>query len=235
MKDTIHSMQEALARGFWLCAANFLQFGKTEKLIQTYDDNGGVEVRKLLKDNIDLNFRVRVQIASSLPANVAGKWDRVLNLVQYQIIAPEEARKLLDLTVEEPSLDFTLKDRKSSRRENITMAETPVHFDEATGVFDIPPDKVCTPVPEENHDVHIFEHEEFMKTEEFKKLHVWNQSVFRIHVGMHKELRIQRVQEDLQLQMLMQGGAQPPPGEGEEEPSGPPQTPDGQGPPPVAV
>ena len=236
MKDTIHSLQEALARGFWLCAANFVQFGDAERLIQTYDDNGGVEVRHLLKDKIDLSFRVRVNIATSLPANVAGKWDRVLNLVQYQIIAPEEARKLLELTVEEPSLDFTLKDRKAARRENLMLADADVHFDEETGAFQIPPDQVVTPQPEENHDVHIFEHEEFMKTEEFKDLHVWKQTLFRIHVGQHKDLRVQRIQEDVQLQMLMQGGAQPPPGGGGEgEPSGPPQQPDGQGPPPVAV
>lgn len=241
MKDTVHSIQEALERGFWMCAANFVQFGSTERLIQTYDENGGIEVRKLMKDKIDLDFRVRVQVASSLPANIAGKWDRVLNLVQYQIIAPDEARKLLDLTVDEPSLDFTLKDRKAARRENIRMGETPVDFDEETGSFSMdPPPPV--PTPQQNHDVHIFEHEEYMKTEEYENLHPWQQTVFQFHVETHRQLRLQRITQEAQVQLAMQQ-AMAPPEEGDPNAGppgapatgGPPQTPDGQGPPAVAV
>lgn len=241
LKDTVHSLQEALSRGFWQCASNYVQYGNEEKLVQTYDDDGTVEVRKLLKSRVDLTFRVRVQIATSLPANIAGKWDRVLNLVQYQIIAPEEARKLLELTIDEPSLDFTLKDRKSAIRENYTMAASDIGFDEGTGEFAGDPEKIPVPKPWENHDVHIFEHEEFMKTEEFKACGPHVQTLFQFHVQQHEDQRIQRGQK----MAMMQAAMQPPAPAGEEAPPGAPapggpppgpaQAPDGQGPPEVAV
>lgn len=240
MKDTIHSLQEALARGFWISSALFVQYGKPEMIVQTYDDHGLVEVKRLLKDNIDLTFRVRVNIASSLPANIAGKWDRVLNLTQYAIVTPQEARKLLDLTIDEPSLDFTLKDRKDAKRENWKFLDTKVFYDEETGAFDIPPEEVMIPIPEEDHQVHIFEHEDFMKGEEFKKAHPWNQTYMRLHVGEHYKLRISRAEQEVMYQQVLSGATLAPP-QGEEAPpegepvGGPPQQPDTQGPPEVAV
>ena len=221
IRDAIDSHEEAVARGFWQSAALFKQFGDPMILVRAYDENGAIEVRELFKDKVDLSFRVRVQTTTALPTSAAGKSDRVLNWLQYGVITPEDARELLDLSSENPSLLPYLRDKLKASQENIRLKKG----------------EDVIPQFWEDHDVHTDEHYKFMKTEEFDNLPPEGQEAFIQHTEMHHELKKAVLQREAEYQMIMQGadpeaaaaGGAPAPAGGAPAPQTPPE---GQGPPP---
>lgn len=228
IRDAIDSNEEAIARGFWQSAALYKQYGDPVKLIQAYDENGAIEVRQMYKDKIDLATRIRVQTTTALPTSLAGKSDRVLNWLQYGVVTPEDARELLDLSSENPSLLPYLRDKLNAIQENVKMKSG---------------DDVI-PVLWDDHDVHLDQHYKEMKTEEFRNMEPQAQEAFIQHIDLHKELKKQVLSEEAEYQMIMQGamqgqpegGAQDTaPPAGAEPPPGAPAPPEGAGPQPSTM
>lgn len=218
IRDAIDSHEEGVARGFWQSAALFKQYGDAQLMVRAYDENGALDVQELLKDDVDLDFRVRVQTTTALPTSAAGKSDRVLNWLQYGVIGPEDARELLDLSSENPSLLPYLRDKLSAGQENVKLKRG----------------EDVIPSMWEDHDVHLDEHYKFMKTEEFKHLPEEAQEAFIQHTEMHHELKKEVLAREAEYQMIMQGAAAGDPGAapaGEVAPPGP-TSPEGPGPPP---
>lgn len=210
LNDVIHSLNEAIADGFLMAAMLHKQFGDTEILVTVYDKDGIVETMELQRDSIPLDLRVKAQITTGLPQTIAGKWDRVLNLVQYQIIDPQRAIELLDLSSENPSLTPYVLDKKNAYRENKQML---------TG-------SVFRPKLFENHEVHIAEHERECKTEEWRRAIAADptiEDVFGFHIEEHKKLQAQVDQEMAAREAATQAGLSqnqpaPPGGGGESAP-----------------
>ncbi len=191
MRDVTDSLDEAIADGFLMSALLHKQFGPPETLVRVYDKNGGVEVQHLTRDMVDLNMRVKTQVTTGLPQTIAGKWDRVLNLVQYQIITPERAIELLDLTTESPELAPDTQDRKNAYRENKRMAAGEIV---RAKIYD-------------DHDVHLDEHDRYRKTEEYRQLVEADPTIedkFGFHDEEHKMLRAQRDQEEATREAAIQ-------------------------------
>lgn len=220
MTDTIHSLEEAISDGFLMSAYLFKQFGNTEIAVRVYDKDGTVEVVELKQDHVALNMRVRVQTTTGLPQTIAGKWDRVLNLLQYEVIDPQRAIELLDLSSEDPELQPDAQDRVNAYRENKDMLHG----------------KTVRAQHWDNHDVHIEELNKFRKSEEYRRAVNGDPFIaqkFQFHEDEHKELRRMVDQEMVEREMLMSGQMAPPPpgGEGEPPPEGeggltPPQPPE---------
>lgn len=181
IKDSIHSLNEALADGFWQIAALTKQYGPTELVVNTYNPDGFVEVHKLMTDKIDLKFRIITQTTSALPTSISGKWDRVLNLVQYQVITPQQAARLLELTVADPSLDMDKLDRTLAYRENKIME---AFSDKDT---DIIPQVMWY----HNNPIHIEVHTAFMKSKEYEGLAEDTKMLYQKHVEDHQKMQDQ--------------------------------------------
>lgn len=213
MTDVIHSMNEAIADGFLMCAELHREFGPAEMLVTVYDKDGIVETETLMKDMIPLDLRVKSQITTGLPQTIAGKWDRVLNLVQYQIIDPQRAIELLDLSSENPSLTPYVLDKKNAYRENKQMLAG----------------EVFRPKMFENHEVHIAEHERVCKTEEWRQAVADDPEIeltFGFHIEEHKKLQAQVDQEMAAREAATQAGlSQNEPAPGGEAPPPMPQPP----------
>jgi hypothetical protein len=193
MNDVVHSLNEAVADGFLMAAMLHRQFGEAETLITVYDKDGIVETETLMRDEIPMDLRVKAQITTGLPQTIAGKWDRVLNLVQYQIIDPQRAIELLDLSSESPSLAPYVLDKKNAYRENKQMLDG----------------EVFRPKLFENHEVHILEHERFCKTEEWRRMVAEDpecEDRFGFHIEEHKKLQAQIDQEMAMREAAMQAG-----------------------------
>lgn len=229
MRDTIHSLEEAISDGFMMSAQLFKQFGDEEVAVRAYDKDGMVEVVKLRKDLVPIDFRVVVQTTTGLPQTTAGKWDRVLNLLQYQVIDPQRAIELLDLSSEDPELAPYMQDKKNQRDENTLMLEG----------------KLAMPNMWDDHDVHIEELNKCRKTADYRRAVAADPFVaqkFQFHEDKHKEMRGLVDAEMAQRQASMQmaaappaeggGGAPAPPGGA--APPGPPPEPTQDGPAPVA-
>lgn len=219
LKDTIHSLEEALAEGFWQMVSLLRQYGSVEKTIKSYDKDGMVEVYTFKRDDLPKgdDLRVVTQTTTGLPQSIAGRWDRVLNLWQYKVIEnPKQVLELLNLAPEAPDLLPELEDKKQAYRENKLMS----------GVLD----GEARPIePEQwnNHDVHLEEHRRYMNTEEFAKLAPNVKEFFQFHFEQHEQMRVAEAQKGAELQMAAQGQPPPPPEgampPGEPAPPMPPQ------------
>lgn len=225
MGDVIHSLNEAIANGFMMAAQLHKEFGDDETLVSVYDKNGIVETEVLTKDMIDLNLRVRAQITTGLPQTIAGKWDRVLNLVQYQIIDPQRALELLDLSSENPDLAPYVLDKKNAYRENKEMLSG----------------KIVRARLFEDHEVHRVEHEKFCKSEEWRQAVAADpeiEDLFGFHIEEHKKLQAAMDQELAAREAAMAAGQtqnEPaPPTEGGPGAPQPPPPADNGSPAPVA-
>lgn len=225
MKDTILSLEEAISNGFTMLAHYYKAHGNKKLMANVYDTHSGAHhVEELLRDDINLDWTIKVETTTALPTSIAGKFDRVLNLVQYQVLQPQQALKLLDLTVGDPSLDPTLSHRKKAHSENLKMRKSVIHVDPQTGEVEVtdgvPPPRVYK---QHDHITHIQVHTEYMNSEEWEQLPEGTKLAFQYHLTEHEQM----VPPPPEAEGQGGGGEQPQPG--------PPQTPDGAGPAPVAI
>ena len=230
LKDTIHSLEEALAEGLWQCSSLLKEFGDANQILKSYDDEGMIEVFQFQRDRIPAGDELRVvtQTTTGLPQSIAGRWDRVLNLWQYKVIEdPKQVMELLNLAPESPDLLPEAQDKAQAYRENKLME----------GVLDGTP-KPIQPDKWNNHAVHIMEHRRYMNTDAFKKLDPEIQNYFQFHLDTHQQLAVDAALEESKVQMAMQGidpnAPQMPPEAGGAPPAGPmpagPPQPEGPGP-----
>lgn len=221
---TIHSLEEAISDGFLQAAFLWKQYGTPTRMVRTYDKDGMVAVKELQRDHIAMDLRVRVQTTTGLPQTVAGKWDRVLNLLQYQVIDPQRAIELLDLSTEDPELAPGAQDRRNAYSENKQMLRN----------------QVVRAYPWDDHDVHLDELDKFRKTKEYQRAVDFDPSVeekFAFHEDEHKRLRaekdVEMAQREAAVQQVLAGpqgaeGTGGPPGVTKE--SGLPQEPEAPAP-----
>jgi hypothetical protein len=193
LKDVTHSMEEAISEGFWQVAYNTKQYGDPRIIIQAYDKSGRVEVEEMLTDEIDMAFRVHVQTTTSLPNTITGKWDRVMTLLQNQVIDPAQALRMLGLTNDHPDLNSDQLDRNIQYRYNKTMAK---------GI-------VVRPNIWENQDACLDELNRYRKTAEFGNLPERTKMIFAFHEFERKKMRTQIASEEAQVQGMVQAAMQP--------------------------
>jgi hypothetical protein len=202
LKDTIHSLEEALSDGHFQAAQLLKQFGSTSQILKAYDKAGQIEVYQYKSAQIPGpdELMITTQTTTGLPQSIAGRWDRVLNLWQYKIIQdPKQALELLNLAPDAPELVPEIEDKKQAYRENKLIS----------GVLDGTP-RPQAPEQWNNHGVHIQEHQHFMNTEEFNALAPEVKQYFEYHVEKHNEMLLIEAQKQASIQMAAQG--QPPPG-----------------------
>lgn len=202
---TIQSVEEAIAEGFLMAAFLWKQYGSSERLVRVYDKDGAVAVHTLKKDHIALNMRVRVQTTTGLPRSIAGKWDRVMLLVQNKLVEPTQALKMLDLSTEDPDLVPGGQDRRNAYAENKIMVAA---ADQNRGLV--------AAYPWDDHDIHLDELDKFRKTAEYKRAAEYNPAIaeyFAFHEDQHRKMRTERDMEMAEREAAVQQMLQPPSGE----------------------
>lgn len=215
MKDTIHSMEEAVAQGFAQCLHLYKQFGPPKQMLNVYDENGILEIIELKKEDVNAELRIITQTTTGLPNTVTGRWDRVLNLWQYKVIQdPNMVLELLDMAPVNPDLVPDAIDRNNAIRENrLMMLER----------------KPLIPMRYDNHQVHIREHVKHMKSAEYRALPQSDQDLWLHHIEQHEQLDMELMQKQAELQQMMV-----PPEQAAEGSTAPPAPNDQGGPAPVA-
>lgn len=218
MRDAIDSLEQAIKYGFTMVIQYVKAHGDRKIIVETYDPESEVSVSELLTDSIPVEQRVEMQTQNALPMSIAGKWDRVSSLVEMQVIPPEAALKMLDLSVAEPSLDPTMIDRKRAYRQNKQMAKAQYNIDEQGMPELVKGDPPPKPERYDNHLAELEVHTTYMKTTEFDKLPEPNKAAFMYHVSLHEQMLAE-------MQAPAEGELPPgeAPPEGESGPPPPPQ------------
>lgn len=231
LSELRRSIRSALAEGGWQSLMLLKQYHDEEVLVQTYSREGLPEVHRFMAERLKPGMRVRVTMGTGLSDNRAARQKQALELWQAQIIQdPEVMADLMDLPTASlnPNRMF---DVKLARNENLTMVNE-------KGV-DGTPGTAITPNSWDAHDIHLREHNNFRKTQEYLEAPAEVKKKFEFHCHMHEELWLEELQKQA-LRMRIAQGAQPgsaaespeatasdqpaseapQPGEGEKQPNG---------------
>lgn len=193
------SIKKALAQGGWQCLQLARQYNDEEIVIQTYSREGVPEVHKFMTEKFLPGMRVRVTLGTGLADSRAARQQQATELWREGVIRdPETMAELLDLPTASlnpnRAFDVTL-----SRNENLTMM--------GNGA-DGTPGVAITPNSYDAHDIHLREHNNYRKTQEYLHADPEVKKKFEFHCDTHEELWLQELQKEATRAAIAQG-AQP--------------------------
>ncbi len=203
MLDTISS---SIAEGFFQILMLAKQFVKEDVLVQTYSREGLPEVRHFKAASIKAGMRVQTTMGTGLARSRAARQDQLLNLWQQRIITDPE---LMAELMEVPFPSFAApkaRDMRLARNENIEMAKG----------------NAITPNSWDDHTIHLREHNEYRKTQEFLALEGDTKTKFEYHATTHEQLQEQVLARQVRLAQIAQPPPEAPAAPGGNSPAPPP-------------
>lgn len=192
--ELLRTIKRAISEGFWQCLMLAKQYVSAEQIIQTYSREGIPEVRRFKAETIKPGMRVRVTMGTGLARSRTARQEQLLRMWEAGIITdPETMADLMEVPV--PSfISQKAPDIRLARNENYDMAK-------GTAI---------TPNSWDDHEIHIREHNNYRKTQEFLTKSNETKQKFEYHVQKHEDLQIDQLQKAVQKQVLMQQAAMDP-------------------------
>lgn len=201
LAELLRTTKSSLAEGGWQILQLCKQFMSPKKMLVVYSPEGMPEVRQFQKSTIAEGMRVQVTMGTGLARSRAAREDQVWKMLEAHIIQdPEVAAELLDLPVGTVMPDKAY-DIRIARNENWQMQG-------GTAI---------TPHSWDDHEIHLREHNNYRKTQEFLTSENDVQQKFEYHCDTHETLQVSALQKQLAKQSMIQqamqaGQGQPAPG-----------------------
>jgi hypothetical protein len=163
----------AIATTGWQILELVKQFWSEERLVSTWSEEGMLEVSHFSGADINGQLDVRLSAESALPKSKSARAQLAMQLWDQKIVTdPRLYLRMLDM----PGVDFITEqlsvDTKQAQRENDKLL-----FGEQCEVHDW-----------DNHMVHISEHNDLRKSEEYEKLGPEERALIDAHANMHMSL-----------------------------------------------
>lgn len=202
------TMQASISEGFWQLLSLTRQYVPGEQIVQTYTRDGMPQVHKFkAEQSFKPGQRVRVTMGTSLASTRASRMEEGTKLWEMGLIRdPEQFSQFVEL----PTEQFTpaiAHDVRLARNENLTLTE----------------EQAVTPNSWDNHAIHIREHNNFRKTQEYLTASNEVKRRFEHHVQEHKRLEIETIKDEVEKQQLIAMAQAPPQGAATPQQEGPPQ------------
>lgn len=200
LSELRRTIKKATADGFWQALMLCRQYRQEEIMVQTYSREGLPEVRRFFAEKIKPGMRVKVSMGTGLSDSRAARQQQALELWREGVIRdPEVMADLMDLPTASlnPNRVF---DVRCARNENMLMA--------ADEGIDGTPGNAITPNSWDAHDIHLREHNNYRKTNEYEQAPADVKKKFEFHCQMHEELWLAELQKQA-LRMAIAQGAQP--------------------------
>jgi hypothetical protein len=221
-KHLLDTIDSSIAQGGWQILMMGREFESAAKQVIVYSRDGAPIVKHWRRDAVQPGTRVRPVRMSGLGRTRAQRQDSLNLMWQNKIITdPDVYAQLLDMPI--PSFDnIRAMDIRRAQSENIEMAAgIPVK----AAMWD-------------NHAVHIQQHNEYRKTQEYHVLDAREKAIFEWHVTRHEQMQLIVARKTALLQMALMppqptGGAAPTMGPDQTAPSPDTAEPPGAAPPPT--
>lgn len=168
------------------------QFWDESKIVKVVSRNNSLEAKLFKISSINDNTDFRIEPQSMAPRSRAARQAFIVDLMDKGVLLPEQGLRYLQMSETNRLYDELQVDSRQARRENILMA---------TGQVGIETDFM--PNAYDNHATHLYEHELFMKSQEYEALPDEIKSIFLTHHMVTKMM----VQGQM-MEQAMQG--QPP-------------------------
>jgi len=165
------------------------QFWTEEKIIDVVSRNNFQEAKLFKISNIGGNTDFRIESQSMAPKSRAARQAFIVDLMDKAVLTPDQGLKYLQMSETNRLYDDMQVDARHARRENIRMSSGE---DVQLNPFD-------------NHAVHLYEHEIYMKSQEYESLDEDTKMIFLNHHMTTKMM--------LQGQMMEQASMGAPPEE----------------------
>lgn len=197
LSELNRTMRAGLSKGFWQSLMLLKQYGKEEQMVQVYSPEGYPEVHHFLTKYLKPTMRVRVSTTTGLSKSRAARQEQAITLWQNGVIRdPEIFAQMIDVPVDSiaPQRAF---DIRLSRNENLTI----MNGGKAGGI-------AVTPNSWDEHTVHIREHNNFRKTNEFSEADDDVKKKFEYHVQQHEVMELSQLQKRAELAQMRTAVAQ---------------------------
>lgn len=215
INELMDTVRASISEGGWQLLQLAKQYAPAEQIIQSYSREGMPEVHRFKAGNVKEGMRVKVQLGTGLARSRAGRQQELLEFWREGIIRDPEA--IADL-LEVPTpvvVSNKVYDVRLARNENMTLVDgTPIE-----------------PNSWDDHAIHLREHNNFRKTQEYLTLDSEVKRMFEHHCQRHDELQIQQLQKELhkqQMVMALQGEGQAPAEAGPQSAPGAPAPAEGE-------
>lgn len=173
------------------------QYVKEDVVVATYSRDGVPEVKRFKGANAKAGQRVRVTMGTGLARSRAAREEQVYRMAELGIIDDREViAELLDIPVGTIS-PSKAHDIRLARNENITIANG----------------EAVKPNSWDDHGIHLREHNDYRKTQEYLMASDDVKQKFEYHCVTHEEMEMEQLQKaaaKAQLMAVATGQAPPP-------------------------
>lgn len=171
LSPTISSLEEGVEKIGRHFLNHVAQFWNAQRQIQVIGANGQFEAYMFNKSNIRGNTDFKVEAGSATPTSRAAKQAFIMELVQLGVLPPDKALRYLNMAETGKLYEEMMQDARQAQRENLRMSmgeELPINS-------------------WDNDQIHVEEHDNYRKTQEFERLPDQIKVMFETHVSSHKQ------------------------------------------------
>lgn len=167
---TVASLEEAVEKTTQHLLSHVNQYWSVARQVNIIGLNDQLESMMFSKANLKGNIDFRIEAGSATPISRAAKQAFIMELVDKGIIPGDKALRYLDMGETARLYDEIQLDAKAAQRENMRMS-----LGQETSVNSW-----------DNNEIHIMEHNNFRKTQEFESKPDQIKTLFEQHVQMHQ-------------------------------------------------
>jgi hypothetical protein len=172
---TTASIEEAIAKLGRHFLNHVKQFWTAQRKIRVIGQNGQFESQMLSGADIGSNTDLRVEAGSAAPRSMAAKQAFITELGKLGWISPDRALKYMGMAETGRMYEESQVDPRHAQRENLKL----VNGDD------------FAPNSWDNHEVHIMEHNNFRKQQEFELADDQQKAALERHVQAHQQILAQ--------------------------------------------
>jgi len=210
MYHTVASIEDAVQTIGRQSLALAHQWWTEERIVQVVSRNNTYEAKRFKASDLQANLDFRIEADSMAPRSRAAKQAFITELMKMGVIPPEKGMRYLQMNETNRLYEELRIDERHAQRENAYMAMGVPLFKETDQTDEMgqplpltepetneegmplvdemgqPVTRLITINEFDNHPVHIYEHENFMKSQEYEMLPYKNKKIFLDHLEEHK-------------------------------------------------
>lgn len=177
LKSAVDMLEEGVEKLGRHLLCHVKDFWTAERKIQVLGSNGTWEAYEFSNSNIAGNTDLRIEAGSAQPVSRAAKQAFIMELMKNGYVPPERGLRYLDMAETAKLYDELQVDVRQAGRENLKIIQgVPVDVND----FD-------------NHQVHLTEHNNFCKTQEFENA----DEEYKQWMMMHRTMHRQRIAQEM--------------------------------------
>lgn len=174
---TIASIEAAVACSGQQTLQLVQQFWETERIITSVSKTNLQGAIKFKAADLKNNTDYRVVADSMAPRSRAAKQASILEMIKLQMVDPRLGLKHLNMSETASMYDEMQVNENQAMRENLRMADG----------------EEVIPNAWDDHPIHVTEHTNYMKTQEFELLDDQKKSIFINHYEAHQKVFIEEI------------------------------------------